>query len=91
MQFLMIFFSRDAEKKAKNLEGDLSSCQEDLLSAERMKRAAQSERDDLSEENTTLLREKNQAQEEKRRMESRMGELEEEKEEVRFISLYNVM
>ena len=79
----MTFISRDAEKKAKNLEGTLSSRQEDLLSAERMKRAAQSERDDLSEENTTLLREKNQAQEEKRRMESRMGELEEEKEEVR--------
>ena len=52
-----------------------------------MKRAAQSERDDLAEENTTLLREKNQAQEEKRRMESRMGEIEEEKEEVSFLSV----
>ena len=84
----MTFISRYAEKKAKNLEGDLSSCQEDLLSAERKKRAAQYERDDLSKENATLLREKNQAQEEKRRMESRMGELEEEKEEVIFICLY---
>ena len=70
------------------MEGDLSSCQEDLLSAERMKRAAQYERDDLFEKSMTLLREKNQAQEEKRRMESRMGELEEEKEEVIFIQLY---
>ena len=58
------------------------------MSAERMKRAAQSERDDLFEENKTLLREINQAQEEKRRMLSRMGELEEQKEEVRFIYLY---
>ena len=83
----MTFISRYAEKKAKNLEGDLSSCQEDLLSAERMKRAAQYERDDLSKENATLLREKNQAQEQKLRMEFRMGELEEEKDEVRFIQL----
>ena len=70
----MTFISRDAERKTKNLEEDLSSCQEDLLSAERMKRAVQCERDDLFEENTTLLREKNQ--------------VEEEKEEVRVIYLY---
>ena len=70
------------------MEGDLSSCQEDLLSAERMKRAAQSERDEYLKENATLLREKNQAEEQNLRMEFRMGVLEEEKEEVIFICLY---
>ena len=38
-----------------------------------------SERDELGEENQTLMREKNNAQEEKRRMEARLTDLEEEK------------
>ena len=56
------------------------------MSAERMKGAAQTERANLFEENTTLLHEKNQAQLEKRRMEFRMKEIEEEKEEVSFFA-----
>ena len=69
----------DAEKKVKNLEADCQSAIEDCQSAERLKRAAMSERDELSEENQTLMREKNNAQEEKRRMETRLTDLEEEK------------
>ena len=53
--------------------------QEDLTSAERLKRSAMSERDELAEETQTLNREKNSAQEEKRRLETRLGDLEEEK------------
>ena len=69
----------DAEKKVKNLEADCQSAIEDCQSAERLKRAAMSERDELGEENQTLMREKNNAQEEKRRMEARLTDLEEEK------------
>ena len=53
--------------------------QEDLTSAERLKRSAMNERDELAEETQTLNREKNSAQEEKRRLETRLGDLEEEK------------
>ena len=74
----MCLFS-DAEKKVKNLEADCNSAMEDCASAERLKRAAMSERDELSEENSTLMREKNNAIEEKRRMETRLTDLEEEK------------
>ena len=74
----MCYFS-DAEKKVKNLEADCNSAMEDCASAERLKRAAMSERDELSEENSTLMREKNNAVEEKPRMETRLTDLEEEK------------
>jgi len=77
--------ARDAEKKAKNMEGDLAQANDDLMTSERLKRAAQSERDDLSEENAALARERNTAQEEKRRLEGRINEVEEEKEEVEMM------
>ena len=57
--------------------------QEDLTSAERLKRSAMSERDELAEETQTLNREKNSAQEEKRRLETRLGDLEEEKVKIK--------
>ena len=57
----------------------MNSLQEDLASAERLKRAAANERDELQEENQTLTREKNSSQEEKRRIETRLADLEEEK------------
>ena len=61
------------------MEADMNSLQEDLASAERLKRAAANERDELQEENQTLTREKNSSQEEKRRIETRLADLEEEK------------
>ena len=61
--------------------------QEDLTSAERLKRSAMSERDELAEETQTLNREKNSAQEEKRRLETRLGDLEEEKVKIKGIVL----
>ena len=61
--------------------------QEDLTSAECLKRSAMSERDELAEETQTLNREKNSAQEEKRRLETRLGDLEEEKVKIKGIVL----
>ena len=53
--------------------------QEDLTCAEQLKRSAMSERDDLAVETQTLNREKNSAEEEKRRLATRLDDLEEEK------------
>ena len=69
----------------------MSSLQEDLASAERLKRAAANERDELQEENQTLTREKNSAQEEKRRIETRLAELEEEKVFEEYTIIYGFM
>ena len=69
----------------------MSSLQEDLASAERLKRAAANERDELQEENQTLTREKNSAQEEKRRIETRLADLEEEKVFEEYTIIYGFM
>ena len=41
---------KDLEKKVKGLEADMAQAQEDLSAAERARRTAESERDDLQEE-----------------------------------------
>ena len=41
---------KDLEKKVKNLEADMMQLQEDLSAAERARRTAEAERDDLQEE-----------------------------------------
>ena len=41
---------KDLEKKVKNLEADMIQLQEDLSAAERARRTAEAERDDLQEE-----------------------------------------
>ena len=69
----------------------MSSLQEDLASAEQLKRAAENERDELQEENQTLTREKNNAQEEKRRIETRLADLEEEKVFEEYTIIYGFM
>uniref|UniRef100_A0A8D2LVR4 Myosin heavy chain 14 n=1 Tax=Varanus komodoensis TaxID=61221 RepID=A0A8D2LVR4_VARKO len=70
--------SRESEKKLKNLEAELLQLQEDLAASERAKRQAQQERDDLADElangNSALL-------DEKRHLEARIGQLEEELDE----------
>ena len=50
--------NRDIEKKAKNYEADLMQAQEDLAAAERQRRAAETERDELQEELSGGLKDK---------------------------------
>uniref|UniRef100_A0AAZ3SNW0 Myosin-9 n=1 Tax=Oncorhynchus tshawytscha TaxID=74940 RepID=A0AAZ3SNW0_ONCTS len=65
--------AKENEKKLKSMEADMIQMTEELASAERVKRQAQQERDELQDEIN------NQA--EKRRLEARIAQLEEELEE----------
>uniref|UniRef100_A0AAQ5YCX0 Myosin-9 n=1 Tax=Amphiprion ocellaris TaxID=80972 RepID=A0AAQ5YCX0_AMPOC len=68
--------SKETEKKLKGMEADMIQMQEELAAAERVKRQAQQERDELQDEIN------NQAvAEERRRLEARIAQLEEELEE----------
>ena len=44
---------RELEKKVKNIEGELTQAQEDVSNAERARRSAEGERDELQDELTT--------------------------------------
>uniref|UniRef100_A0A8C1VDF0 Myosin, heavy chain 10, non-muscle n=1 Tax=Cyprinus carpio TaxID=7962 RepID=A0A8C1VDF0_CYPCA len=67
--------SKENEKKLKSLEAEILQLQEDLASSERARRHAEQERDELADEiSNTLL-------DEKRRLEARIAQLEEELEE----------
>uniref|UniRef100_A0A8C4IER5 Myosin, heavy chain 9b, non-muscle n=1 Tax=Dicentrarchus labrax TaxID=13489 RepID=A0A8C4IER5_DICLA len=66
--------SKETEKKLKGMEADMLQMQEELAAAERVKRQAQQERDELQDEIN------NQASK-KRRLEARIAQLEEELEE----------
>uniref|UniRef100_A0A7M4FQ05 Myosin-9 n=1 Tax=Crocodylus porosus TaxID=8502 RepID=A0A7M4FQ05_CROPO len=70
--------AKENEKKMKNMEAEMIQMQEELAAAERAKRQAQQERDELADEiaNSSAL-----AMEEKRRLEARIAQLEEELEE----------
>jgi len=74
--------SKDLEKKIKSLEADLVQMQEDLSAAERARRTAEAERDELAEELSTTGSKGALAIDEKRRLDARItaleGELEEE-------------
>ena len=65
----------------KNLEADLAHMQEDLAASERARKAVEAERDELAEEVSSGASNKNSLVEEKRRMEGRISQLEEELEE----------
>uniref|UniRef100_A0A3Q3VY46 Myosin-9 n=1 Tax=Mola mola TaxID=94237 RepID=A0A3Q3VY46_MOLML len=68
--------SKESEKKLKAMEAEMLQMQEELAAAERVKRQAQQERDELQDEIN------NQAvAEERRRLEARIAQLEEELEE----------
>uniref|UniRef100_A0A7N8XVU0 Myosin-9 n=1 Tax=Mastacembelus armatus TaxID=205130 RepID=A0A7N8XVU0_9TELE len=67
--------SKETEKKLKGMEADMLQMQEEVAAAERVKRQAQQERDELQDEIN------NQAAEERRRLEARIAQLEEELEE----------
>ncbi|XP_028310816.1 myosin-9-like isoform X2 [Gouania willdenowi] len=73
--------SKETEKKLKGLEADTIQMQEELAAAERLKRQAQQERDELQEEINNSATKNAQAADERRRLEARIAQLEEELEE----------
>ncbi|XP_034448117.1 myosin-9-like isoform X2 [Hippoglossus hippoglossus] len=73
--------SKETEKKLKGMEADMIQMQEELASAERVKRQAQQERDELQDEINSQATKNAQVAEERRRLEARIAQLEEELEE----------
>uniref|UniRef100_A0A7M4FMC1 Myosin-9 n=1 Tax=Crocodylus porosus TaxID=8502 RepID=A0A7M4FMC1_CROPO len=73
--------AKENEKKMKNMEAEMIQMQEELAAAERAKRQAQQERDELADEIANSSGKGALAMEEKRRLEARIAQLEEELEE----------
>uniref|UniRef100_A0A6M2DP06 Putative myosin class v heavy chain n=1 Tax=Xenopsylla cheopis TaxID=163159 RepID=A0A6M2DP06_XENCH len=73
--------SKDSERRLKALEAELAQSNEDLASAERARRAAETERDELAEEASASANKGSLMADEKRRLEARIAALEEELEE----------
>uniref|UniRef100_A0A8C5HR77 Myosin-9 n=1 Tax=Gouania willdenowi TaxID=441366 RepID=A0A8C5HR77_GOUWI len=73
--------AKETERKLKALEADILHHQEDLASAERLKRQVQTERDELQDELNSSNVKNTQLTDEKRRLEARITQLEEELEE----------
>uniref|UniRef100_A0AAQ5X2L1 Myosin motor domain-containing protein n=1 Tax=Amphiprion ocellaris TaxID=80972 RepID=A0AAQ5X2L1_AMPOC len=75
--------SKDSEKKIQTLEAEVLQLSEELSVSERQKRQAQQERDEMADEmvNSSSGRSVNALTEEKRRLEARVVQLEEELEE----------
>ncbi|XP_065898509.1 myosin-9-like [Dysidea avara] len=72
---------KEAEKKWRNLDVELQQAQEALASAERARRTAEQERDDLQDEASSSGPKVTQLTEEKRRLENRIVQLEEDLDE----------
>ncbi|CAK6953359.1 myosin-9a isoform X2 [Scomber scombrus] len=73
--------AKETEKKLKTMEADVLHFQEDLATAERFKRQAQTERDELQDEINNSNSKNSLLADEKRRLEARITQLEEELEE----------
>ncbi|XP_063760165.1 myosin-9-like isoform X2 [Eleginops maclovinus] len=73
--------SKETEKKLKGMEAEMLQMQEELAAAERVKRQAQQERDELQDEINSQATKNAQVVEERRRLEARIAQLEEELEE----------
>ncbi|KAG4076752.1 hypothetical protein HA402_002039 [Bradysia odoriphaga] len=73
--------SKEAERKVKALEAEVMQLNEDLLSSDRVRRAAEVERDELLDEVQNLSSKASLVVDEKRRLEARIAALEEELEE----------
>ncbi|KAL1005916.1 hypothetical protein UPYG_G00065600 [Umbra pygmaea] len=73
--------AKENEKKVKTMEAETIHLQEELASAEKAKRQAQAERDELQEEINSHASKASLTVDEKRRLESRIAKLEEELEE----------
>ena len=67
--------------QVKGLEADMIQLQEDLSAAERGRRTAETERDDLQEEINNSSNKGSLMSDEKRRLDARIASLEEELEE----------
>ncbi|XP_040927030.1 myosin-9-like isoform X2 [Betta splendens] len=73
--------SKETEKKLKALEADTMHLHEDLANAERLKRQIQSERDELMDEINSSNSKNSLLAEDKRKLDARITQLEEEFEE----------
>ncbi|XP_077426450.1 myosin-9-like isoform X1 [Vanacampus margaritifer] len=73
--------AKETERKLKALEADALHYQEDLATAERLKRQTQAERDELQDEINNGNAKNALLTEEKRRLEARIAQLEEDLEE----------
>ncbi|XP_061105897.1 myosin-10 [Conger conger] len=73
--------SKDSEKRLQTLEAELLQLTEELAIAERQRRQAQQERDEMADEMVNNSTGKSALCEEKRRLEARVAQLEEELEE----------
>uniref|UniRef100_A0A3Q3ITF5 Myosin-9 n=1 Tax=Monopterus albus TaxID=43700 RepID=A0A3Q3ITF5_MONAL len=73
--------SKETEKKLKGMEADMLQMQEEVAAAERVKRQALQERDELQDEINNQASKNAQIAEERRRLEARIAQLEEELEE----------
>ncbi|KAL0993002.1 hypothetical protein UPYG_G00102020 [Umbra pygmaea] len=73
--------SKENEKKLKNLEAEVLQLHEDLAASERARRHAEQERDELADEISNSTSGKSALLDEKRRLEARIAQLEEELEE----------
>lgn len=77
----LVVLLKEGEKKVKSLEADLMAMQEELAAADRARRAAEGERDELQEELSNINSRGTLMADEKRRLEARIQSLEEELEE----------
>ncbi|XP_076583897.1 myosin-9-like isoform X2 [Chaetodon auriga] len=73
--------AKETERKLKAMEADALHLQEDLATAERLKRQVQTERDELQDEINSSNSKNSLLTDEKRRLETRIAQLEEELEE----------
>ncbi|KAJ8392806.1 hypothetical protein AAFF_G00070100 [Aldrovandia affinis] len=73
--------SKDSEKRLQTLEAELLQLTEELSVSERLRRQAQQERDEMADEIVNTSTGKSALCEEKRRLEARVTQLEEELEE----------
>ncbi|XP_056090808.1 myosin-10 isoform X3 [Rhinichthys klamathensis goyatoka] len=73
--------SKDSEKRLQTLEAELLQLTEELAVSERQRRQAQQERDEMSDEIVNTATGKSALFDEKRRLEGRITQLEEELEE----------
>ncbi|KAM4751220.1 myosin-9-like [Anableps anableps] len=73
--------AKETEKKLKSMEADALRFQEDLATADRLKRQLQTERDELQDEINSSNAKNSSLSDEKRRLEARITQLEEELDE----------
>ncbi|XP_015789443.1 myosin heavy chain, non-muscle [Tetranychus urticae] len=81
MRESLVAQTKEAEKKAKQLEAEVAHLQEDLATSDRARRLAENDREELMEEIETHVNRFSLMQEDKRRLEVQIAQLQEELEE----------